>query len=324
MARAFAILNATAKRGGGPGAVLSQLNDVLYAGNESIMFVSIFYGVFDIPSGVLTYANAGHNPPFLLRSDRTVEELEMTGDVAVAVRAEISYREKSVDLGPGDTVFCYTDGLTEAKNASMEEFSETNLAAALGDCDHVEVEDIARHVIEKVNEFTDHAPPFDDITCVVVRWEADERISSQDLAAAVTDQLTLNVANDLGQVHVVTEGVEAFGERNKLAADVVFDVKLSIEEMVVNTIYYGYADEKAHTIEVRLDLRGDQLKVRIIDDGKAFDPRDAKEPDTTAALKDRQLGGLGVHLVKNLMDHIEYRREAGRNRLTLTKNLEKQ
>ena len=106
------------------------------------MFVSIFYGVFDIPSGVLTYANAGHNPPYLLRSDRTVEELEMTGDVAVAVRADISYREKSVDLGPGDTVFCYTDGLTEAKNASMEEFSEINLAAALGDCDQVEVEGI--------------------------------------------------------------------------------------------------------------------------------------------------------------------------------------
>ncbi len=64
--------------------------------------------------------------------------------------------------------------------------------------------------------------------------------------------------------------------------------------------------------------------MRIIDDGKAFDPRDAKAPDTTAALMDRQLGGLGIHLVRNLMDHIEYRREGGRNHLTLTRNLEKQ
>lgn len=206
----------------------------------------------------------------------------------------------------------------------MEEFSETNLVAALGDSDQIEVEGIARHVIDKVDAFTGHAPPFDDITCVVMRWAPDERISSEDSDPVVTDRLTLKVVNDPGQLRVVREGVEAFGERSKLPADVVFDIKLAIEEVVTNTISYGYADEKSHTIEVRLDLRGDQLKVRIIDDGRAFDPRDAKEPDTTTALKDRQLGGLGIHLVKNLMDHVEYRREGGRNRLTLTKNLEKQ
>ncbi len=140
----------------------------------------------------------------------------------------------------------------------------------------------------------------------------------------MTDQLKLQVANDLEQVRLVRDRVDAFGERNKLPSDVAFAVKLAIEELLTNTMSYGYSDHEAHTIEVRIDLRGDQLNVRITDDAVAFDPRDAEEPDTTAALKDRTVGGLGIHLVKNLMDYIEYRREGERNHLTLTKSLEKQ
>ena len=140
----------------------------------------------------------------------------------------------------------------------------------------------------------------------------------------MTDQLKLQVANDLEQVRLVRDRVDAFGERNKLPSDVAFAVKLAVEELLINTVSYGYSDLKAHTIEVQIDLRDDQLDVRITDDAVAFDPRDAKEPDTTTALKDRTVGGLGIHLVKSLMDYIEYRREGGRNHLTLTKNLEKQ
>ncbi len=140
----------------------------------------------------------------------------------------------------------------------------------------------------------------------------------------MTDQLTLKVLNDLEQIRLVRERVDAFCERNKLPSDVAFAVKLAIEELLTNTMSYGYSDHETHTIEVRMDLRGDQLIVRITDDAVAFDPRDAEEPDTTAALKDRAVGGLGIHLVKNLMDYIEYRREGERNHLTLTKSLEKQ
>ncbi len=132
------------------------------------------------------------------------------------------------------------------------------------------------------------------------------------------------MADDLEQIRLVRDRVDAFGERNKLPSDVVFAVKLAVEELLTNTVSYGYSDLEEHTIEVRLDLRDDQLNVRITDDAIAFDPRDAKEPDTTTALKDRTVGGLGIHLVKNLMDYIEYRREGERNHLTLTKNLEKQ
>jgi len=169
MARAFTILDATARRGGGPGEVLSHLNDLLCVNNDTFIFVTVFYGIFDGSSGTLTFANAGHNPPFLIRPDRSVEPLQLTGGVAVGVKPNLEYRERSIEIRPGDTAFCYTDGITEAKNSSNEEFSMTNLEKVLVDCAQVPVEEIAGRVIEEVNEFTGHAPPFDDMTCVVMR-----------------------------------------------------------------------------------------------------------------------------------------------------------
>jgi len=169
MARAFTILDATARRGGGPGEVLSHLNDLLCVNNEKFIFVTVFYGMFDGSSGTLTFANAGHNPPFLIRPERSAEPLQLTGGVAVGVKPNLQYREHLIKIRPGDTVFCYTDGITEAKNSLNEEFSVTNLEKVLADCAQVPVEDIAGRVIEEVNEFTGHAPPFDDMTCVVMR-----------------------------------------------------------------------------------------------------------------------------------------------------------
>ena len=173
MARAFTILDSTARRGGGPGEVLAHLNDLLCVNNDKFIFVTVFYGIFDGSSGTLTFANAGHNPPFLIRADRSVEPLQLTGGVAVGVKPNLEYRERSIEIRPGDTAFCYTDGITEAKNSSNEEFSVTNLEKVLVDCAQVPVEDIAGRVIEEVNEFTEHAPPFDDMTCVVMRQIMD-------------------------------------------------------------------------------------------------------------------------------------------------------
>ncbi len=173
MARTFTILTAMAKRGARPGMVLSQVNNALCPGNESKIFATVFYGVFDIRTGVLTFANAGHPLPYVFGSDRPVEQLDITGGVAAGVKPDLSYVEKSVDLVPGDTLFCYTDGVTEAKNASEEEFSETKLAMVLGECHQFPVEDVITHVIDQVNEFTDHAPLTDDITCVAMQYLPD-------------------------------------------------------------------------------------------------------------------------------------------------------
>jgi anti-sigma regulatory factor (Ser/Thr protein kinase) len=135
------------------------------------------------------------------------------------------------------------------------------------------------------------------------------------------DSLQLTIENDLAQLDVVRDQVESFAERENLSRDVVFAAKLVLEELLSNTISYGYDDKSVQRIEIRLEVRGDQLIICTVDDGLAFDPRTAKVPDTKASLKDRAIGGLGVHLVKNLMDRVEYRHKDGKNHVTLRKRL---
>lgn len=135
------------------------------------------------------------------------------------------------------------------------------------------------------------------------------------------DPLELTIENDLAQLAIVRGQVESFAKRENLSRDVVFAAKLVLEELLTNTISYGYDDKSVQRIEIRLEVRGDQLIIRTVDDGLAFDPRTAKEPNTESSLKDRAIGGLGVHLVKNLMDKFEYRHKDGKNHVTLRKRL---
>ena len=135
------------------------------------------------------------------------------------------------------------------------------------------------------------------------------------------DLLELTIENDLAQLAVVRDQVESFVKRENLSHEVGFAAKLALEELLTNTISYGYGDKSTQFIEIRLEVRGDQLIIRTADDGLAFDPRTAKEPNTQSSLKDREIGGLGVHLVKNLMDGFEYRHKDGKNHVTLRKRL---
>jgi len=133
--------------------------------------------------------------------------------------------------------------------------------------------------------------------------------------------LELSIENDLAQLAVVRDHVGRFARQENLSREVVFAAKLALEELLTNTISYGYGDKSVQLIVIRLEVRGGQLIIRTVDGGLAFDPRTAKEPDTELSLKNRALGGLGVHLVKNLMDRVDYRHEGGKNHVTLRKNL---
>lgn len=96
-------------------------------------------------------------------------------------------------------------------------------------------------------------------------------------------------------------------------------INLSLDELLTNTISYGYDDDGAHTIEIELKTDGDGVTVVLGDDARAFDPTAAGDPDIDADLDDRALGGLGIHIVRAMMDAISYRRIDGRNQLTLIK-----
>ena len=170
MAVSCTVIKSVAARGGPPGEALAIVNDILCEGNDAAMFVTVFYGVLNSRTGRLTYVNAGHNPPYLIRRAGGLEPLATTEGMALGVMNGLAYAERTLDLAVGDTVFCYTDGITEAFDAAGTEFTETRLERALYDAHGVSVELVGSGVIDRVQRFAGDAPQSDDITCMVIRY----------------------------------------------------------------------------------------------------------------------------------------------------------
>jgi serine/threonine-protein kinase RsbW len=131
----------------------------------------------------------------------------------------------------------------------------------------------------------------------------------------------LRIGNRIVEMKKVVEGVNRFGADHALPKAVLSDLNVALDEILNNTINYGYADDKRHEIVVSLSLARGELVAEVQDDAMAFNPLKAPTPDLSAGLHDRRLGGIGVHLVRSLMDNVEYAREGESNRLRLRKRL---
>lgn len=136
-----------------------------------------------------------------------------------------------------------------------------------------------------------------------------------------SEPLTLDVRNAFDAIGPATESAEEWLAKRKISLDVSFLVSLTIEELVTNCIKYGYDDSNEHTIQITLSVDDQTLTMLVVDDGHAFDPLAAKPPDLSAEIEDRQIGGLGIHMLRELADDIRYERRDGTNRVTLTKRV---
>lgn len=135
------------------------------------------------------------------------------------------------------------------------------------------------------------------------------------------DVVVLRLSNHLPDLDRLAEAVEAFGERNGFPRKMIYQVRLVLDELLTNVISYGFSDDKQHEIEVEMRLAGSKLLFRIEDDAAPFDPLQANSPDLTSSVEDRAIGGLGIHLVRKLMDLVRYERREGKNQLFLEKTI---
>jgi anti-sigma regulatory factor (Ser/Thr protein kinase) len=133
--------------------------------------------------------------------------------------------------------------------------------------------------------------------------------------------VSITLVNRLSEIEKVTQLVESFGDEHTLPRQLVFNFTLALDEVLTNVINYGYADEGEHPIVVRLACDGREVSAEVQDEGRPFNPLEAKPPDIEASLEDRPIGGLGVYIVRTLMDALDYRRENGRNILIMSKRL---
>jgi anti-sigma regulatory factor (Ser/Thr protein kinase) len=140
----------------------------------------------------------------------------------------------------------------------------------------------------------------------------------------MNDTLELTIQNQISEISRVSASFEAFAAQQQLPVQVVVAMQIVFEELLSNVIKYSYGDDVPQEIEIRVEVLAEEITATIIDEGAAFDPFETPAPDTTLALEEREIGGLGVHIVRTMMDSVSYKRDGNRNVVTASKHLDRE
>lgn len=292
-----------------PQRIVTQMNDSMSDMNENNMFVTFFCGILDLQTGHLRYCNAGHNAPLILTS--AIETLPVEPNLPLGIMKGMCYKEQETDLAYDDAIFLYTDGITEAENVNNELFGETRMVNVL----HTRrpAQEHLENLQQAVSDFVGTAPQSDDRTMLFIHY------LNQSLPAATERHLILH--NDVQQIPQLAEFVETIADEKKLDQGLAMSLNLALEEAVTNVIMYAYPEGDG-LVDIEAIIREHTLEFIISDSGQPFDPTAAPEADTSLSLDDRPIGGLGIYLVRKLMDSVHYQRLEGKNILTLIKKLQ--
>ena len=295
-----------------PAHIMQTINETSCQGNDSNMFVTLFIGVLDLPTGRLRYCNAGHDAPFIMVNGQW-SMVNVIPHLPVGVFGDFVYIMQETQIAAESTLFLYTDGLTEAKNNEHKQFGLERMEKALATCTGLTPKGILERITEAVHAFVKDGEQSDDLTLLAIRY------TPKNYESTLTE--TLMLRNDVHEVSRFSAFIKSVMEKLNIERSLARRLQLAVEEAVVNVIDYAYPAGKEGEIEIRIMSDGKTLKTIIIDSGVAFDPTAKEKADTSLSAEDRQIGGLGILLVRELMDTINYERENGRNILTLIKKL---
>ena len=292
-----------------PGRIVTAMNESMSDMNESTMFVTFFCGVLDMKTGHLRYCNAGHNAPVLLNTAKT--PLPVVSNVPLGIVAGTAFQEQETDLKYDDTLFLYTDGVTEAENAKHELFGEERMINALS-----ELKGSKAHLEEMqkaISDFVGNAPQSDDITMLFIHYLNEETPD--------TSERHLLIHNDIQQIPQLADFVETIAEEKHLDHSLTLSLNLALEEAVTNVIMYAYPEGTDGLVDIEAIIREHSLSFVISDSGQAFDPTAQPDADVSQSIENRQVGGLGIYLVRSIMDSVSYERNGGKNILSMTKTI---
>ena len=302
-----------AQSGQEPGDVFTTVNRLLCDGNDAGLFVTAWIGILDLETGVMKYANAGHNPPLIKRTDGKFEYLRSRPGFVLAGMDSIKYKQNELVLNPGDRIFLYTDGVTEATNGEQQLYGEDRLESLLNRCQSDTAEEMLADLKNDIDSFVGEAPQFDDITMLMLDFKKRKAGEGMIERLFPADDSALN-------------DVLAFAEDELEKAGcppkTIMQLTVALEEVFVNVAHYAYPDEEGQvSFGIAYDSESRSMTFRIADKGIEFNPLEKPDPDITLSAEEREIGGLGIFICKKTMDEIGYARENGENVLTMTKKL---
>ena len=300
------LLKSAAQSGLSPKAVLEKVNDQLCENNDAEMFVTVWLGILEISTGKMKCANAGHEYPAIMRKGGDFELFKDKHGFVLAGMEGARYREYEQELHAGDRLVVYTDGVPEATNGANTLYGTDRMISALNGARDGSCRQMLEALHRDVDSFVDGADQFDDITMLCI-----------EMKEAASAMKKVNLVPTLDKL---PEAV-AFFEDTLSGADVpmkvIARVNVAVDEVFSNIARYSGAT----SVTLGCALADGRVTLRFSDNGRPYDPTGKPDPDTTLSAEERDIGGLGIFMVKKTMDDVSYEYTDGLNILTLVKEL---
>lgn len=297
------------KRLQSPKSIMEEMNSVLSDNNPRMMFVTAFIGRLHIPTGELLFCNAGHLSPLKVHSEKTgqkVDSIEMEPNIPLGYDGGFRYKEQGTMLGKGDILVLYTDGVTEMRNGQRQMLGMKRWKAMISRHIRTISKDELEALVEDGERFLDKADLSDDLTLMFIR-KLDE-----------VKPLCIRIDNRIDQWPGLKTKIHDYALCAGMDTRTIKKIEVAVEEIVVNIVHYSQAE----WIEIQCDKEpNNRVRIIIRDNGIPFDPtaQTAKEPEQAVA--ERQIGGLGIALVRQIADQMLYSRTDQTNVLTIIKNI---
>ncbi|MDF2521180.1 MAG: rsbU, partial [Clostridia bacterium] len=270
-----------------PRDVLEKVNNQLCVGNEAEMFVTVWLGILEISTGRLTCANAGHEYPVIKRADGDYELIKDKHGFVLAGMEGSHYKEYELHLNAGDRLFLYTDGVAEATDAHNKLYGTDRMLNALNDNKNMNCDKLLGRMKEDIDAFVGEAPQFDDITM----------LSLELMPQKGPGMKKLKLKPSLEAVDEVTAFVEQELQTAGVSMKVIAQMNIAVDEIFSNIARYSGANDAT----VGVSVQEGRVKLRFADNGRPYDPTEKPDPDTTLSAEERDIGGLGIFMVKKSM-----------------------
>ena len=294
-----------------PEYIIADVNREIARNNPSLTFVTVFLGILDLNTGNLTYTCAGHNPPLFIGEKGNSVLLGDAQCPAIGLDDTFQYRQATVQMRHNEGLLLFTDGVTEAQDTKNRFFTQESLMNTVSLTAGLTPRERIAAILSRIREFTKNRPLDDDLTLLALSYFSPDRMG---------DSLkTIVLRNDIREIGRIMDAITHFVDSASFPPVAVHDVSLAMEEIFSNIVFYGFGDDLEHNITLHLAIEGDALVLTLQDEGIPFNPLNVQIGRKDKPLEERDKGGMGIILAKNLMDKMEYRRERGRNILRMEK-----
>lgn len=310
-----------AKTGLTPSQLMTKVNKQICKTNAQGLFVTVFFSVLELSTGKLVSVNAGHNPPLIKCSNEDAKYFNCNSNIVVGVMNDVEYTSVETILAPGDYIFLYTDGVTEAADINEQFYGEERLQAKLNLLTSKEfsVESVLTNMRGDLEKFATGANQADDITMLILKYKGFKK-NIEHSERSKTNQSSLSLPARVEEFPKVLKWLENLSEDAQIPEAEKTKLQIAVEEIFVNITNYAYASDDGQ-VEITFKVNNEkQVEMKFSDTGIPYNPMEKSDPDITLDIQDRPIGGLGVFMVKNLMDFVGYEFENNKNILTIKMN----